>query len=145
MWGFFLISVPQNNAKKNSCTCLSSTGLKQGIYSVLCILDAILPFLKKEDKGTLNCQAYEIFLKKHNPDILFLMLPLLSEQMCKERAGRVEMKLLPLRTRHAFSCIYSVASPATCLWIISVKFCLQCDSASFLHLLLSVGTRTHLG
>ena len=57
------------------------------------------------------------------------MPPLLSEQMCKERAGRVEMKLLPLRTRHAFSCIYSVGSPATCLWIISVKLCLQCDSS----------------
>ena len=65
--------MPQNNTKKNSCTCLSSTGLKQDIYSVLCIPDAILPFFKKEDKVTLNCQAYEIFLKKHNPDILFLM------------------------------------------------------------------------
>lgn len=107
--------MPQNNTKKNSCTCLSSTGLKQDIYSVLCIPDAILPFFKKEDKGTLNCQAYEIFLKKHNPDILFLMPAFLSEQMCKGRAGRIAIKSLPLRTRHAFSCIYSVASPATYL------------------------------
>lgn len=64
----------------------------------------LFTFLKKEDEVTLNGQAYAILFKKHNIDMLFPVPSLFLEQMCQERAGRIAIKLPPLRTSHVLSC-----------------------------------------
>ena len=44
------------------------------------------------------------YIKKHNIDTLFPVPSLFLEQMCQERAGRIAIKLPPLRTSHVLSC-----------------------------------------